>query len=161
MPISFKDKNGTKHVFATHDDFVAWLKRNRPDISNPDAFAAQLERNQSGDNKTFGDGGGVSRIINKNMITGELLFNAEDKVEVLGVDLFLESINVPIVEFQADLTDTGAKFDYLIDSRASAGNYVLVWNLLAHGHEVKVIDRFMISHDEIDRTLPLELQHLK
>ncbi len=161
MPISFKDKNGEKHSFATHDDFVVWLKRNRPDITDPDAFAAKIERSQSGDSKIFGDEGGVSRIITKNMISGELLFTEADNIQVQGVDLFLESINVPIVEFQAEKTDVGAKFDYLIDSRASAGSYIIVWNILAKGQEVKIIDRFLISHDEIDRTLPLELQHLK
>lgn len=160
MPISFKDKNGKKHVFANHDAFVTWLKKNRPDIESPDGFAAQLERNQS-KSKKFGDMSNASRIINKNMISGELLFTKEDNIEVKGIDIFLESINVPIIEIEAEKTGFGAKFDYLIDSRASAGNYVIIWNLLADGHEVKVFDRFMISHDEIDRTLPLELQHLK
>lgn len=159
MPISFKDKNGKKHVFENHASFVSWLKKNRPDIKDPDAFAATIEKNQSKGSSKFSEH--LSRIISKNMITGELMFDINSDVVVENVDIFLESIDVPIVTLNTQETDFGAKFDYVIDSRASVGNYVVIWNLLVSGQEVKEFDRFMISTDDIDRTLPLELQHLK
>jgi len=158
MPVSFKDKNGKRHVFANHKAFVTWLKANRPDIENPDAFAARIERNQS---KTFSVGERVSRIHSKNLISGELLFSKEDKLIIQTVDIFLKGIDVPIITLQVDKAEDSAKFNYLIDTRASAGEYSVVWNIMANGTPTKIIDKFFIAHDDIDRTLPLELQHLR
>ena len=158
MPVSFKDKNGNKHTFQNHKAFVTWLKANRPDIENPDAFAARIERNQS---KTFSVGERVSRINSKNLVSGELLFNKKDNLDVKNVDIFLKGIDVPIITLLVDKSEDSAKFNYLIDTRASAGEYSVVWNIMANGVETKVIDKFFIGHDDIDRTLPLELQHLR
>ncbi len=158
MPVSFKDKNGNKHTFQNHKAFVTWLKANRPDIENPDAFAARIERGQS---KTFSVGERVSSINSKNLISGELLFDKEDNLVIETVDVFLKGIDVPIITLQVDKGQESAKFKYLIDTRASAGEYSVVWNVMANGVPAKIIDKFFIAHDDIDRTLPLELQHLR
>lgn len=161
MPVSFKDKNGKKHVFKDHAEFVSWLKKNRPDIENPDGFAARIERNQSDTSKfsTYAIHE-HSKIINRNLITGELVFTDEDKVVVKNIEIFLKGIDVPIVILEAVKTDFGAKFDYIIDSRASAGEYTVVWNVTVDGQDTRAVNNFLISDDNIDRTLPLELQHL-
>ena len=65
-----------------------------------------------------------------------------------------------IAEIEVVEEDFGASFSYIIDSRARAGQYRVVWNVIVDGVETKVLNSFVINSDNIDRTLPIELQHL-
>ena len=161
MPISFKDKNGKKHVFKDHAEAVTWMKKNRPDIKDPDAFVATLERSQSKgkfSKFTLHDHG---EIIVSNLITGKLTFGKDDNVKVKNVEIFLEGIPDVIVEIEVVEEDFGASFTYIIDARARAGTYKVVWNVIVDGEEFKVFNSFIINADNMDRTLPMELQHLR
>ena len=161
MPVSFKDKNGKKHTFKNHAEAVTWMKKNRPDIKDPDAFVATLERSQNKGKSskfTLHDHG---EITVSNLITGKLTFNEEDNVKVKNVEIFLEGIPDVIVEIEVTKEDFGASFTYIIDARARAGTYKVVWNVIVDGEELKVFNSFIISADNIDRTLPMELQHLR
>lgn len=161
MPISFKDKNGKKHTFKDHAEAVAWFKKNRPDIEKPNAFVAKLERDQ-GEKKSskfaLHDHGEISV---SNLIIGKLKFDKDDNVKVKNVEIFLEGIDDVIAEIEVTDEEFGASFNYIIDSRARAGQYNVVWNVIADGIEIKVHNSFVISSDNIDRTLPVELQHLR
>ena len=158
MPISFRDKKGKKHVFKDHAEMVSWIKKNRSDIKNPDAFVATLERNQSKSSKmALHDHGEIS--VNS-LILGTLKFDKEDNVQVKNVEIFLEGIPEVIAEIEVVEEDFGASFSYIIDSRARAGQYRVVWNVVVDGVETKVFNSFVINSDNIDRTLPIELQHL-
>jgi len=161
MPISFRDKNGKKHVFKDHAEMVSWIKKNRPDIKNPDAFVATLERNQKkGKSSKFvlHDHG---KITVNSLIIGELIFNEDDNIEVKNVEIFLEGIPDVIVEIDVIKEEFGASFSYVIDARARAGTYKVVWNVIVDSESLKVFNSFIISADDIDRTLPVELQHLR
>lgn len=160
MPVSFKDKHGKKHKFKDHDEFVSWLKKNRPEIKDPDAFAAEIERRQrKGDKKEMAKGK-ISRIIIDNLITGELFFSEKDDILVKNIEIYLVGIDVPLVTLEPEKTEFGAKFGYVLDSRARVGEYSVVWNITITGKDDRVVDKFFIGDDNIDRTLPLELQHL-
>lgn len=159
MPISFKDKHGKKHRFDNHDAFVKWLKQNRPEIKDPDAFAAEIERRQRGDKKK--EMTSINAFVkSKSVINGALFYSVNDKVVVKNVDIFLEGIDVPIVSLEPELIELGAEFEYVIDARSRAGKYNVVWNLEVDSKETKVMNPFFIGDDSVDRTLPLELQHL-
>lgn len=158
MPISFKDQKGKKHIFKNHAAMVSWLKKNRPEIKDPDAFVATLERNQSKSSKmALHDHGEIS--VNS-LILGTLKFDKEDNVQVKNVEIFLEGISEVIAEIEVVEEDFGASFSYIINSRARAGQYRVVWNVVVDGVETKVFNSFVINSDNIDRTLPIELQHL-
>ncbi len=160
MPISFKDKNGKKHNFKDHAEAVAWFKKNRPDIENPDAFVAKLERDQGG-NKSSKFSLNHGEIFVSNLITGKLKFDKDNDTAVKNVEIFLEGIDDIIAEVEVTDEEFGASFSYIIDSRARAGQYNAIWNVTADGVEIKVQNSFMISADNIDRTLPVELQYLR
>jgi len=158
MPISFKDQKGKKHIFKDHAAMVSWLKKNRPDIKDPDAFVATLERNQSKSSKLALHDHGEIKV--NSLVVGTLKFDKEDNVQVENVEIFLEGIPEVIAEVEVIEEDFGASFSYIIDSRARAGQYRVVWNVIVDGVETKVFNSFVINSDNIDRTLPIELQHL-
>ena len=160
MPISFKDKNGKKHTFKDHAEAVTWFKKNRPDIKNPDAFVATLERNQTKEKSSRFALHDHGEIKVSSLITGKLKFNKDDNVKVKTIEIFLVGIDEVIAEIDSVEESFGASFSYVIDSRSRAGEYKVVWNVIVDGKETKVFNNFIISSDNIDRTLPLELQHL-
>lgn len=160
MPVSFKDKNGKKHTFKDHAEAVSWIKKNRPDIKDPNAFVATLERNQSKNKSSKFSLHDHGEIKVSNLITGKLKFDKDDNVEVKTIEIFLVGIDEVIAELDATEETFGASFSYVIDSRSRAGEYKVVWNIIVDGAETKVFNSFIISSDSIDRTLPLELQHL-
>ena len=161
MPISFKDKNGKKHVFKDHAEAVTWMKKNRPDIKDPDAFVATLERNQNKGKSSKFALHNHGEIFVSSLITGKLTFDKDDNVKVKNVEIFLEGISDVIVEIEVVEEDFGASFTYIIDARARAGTYKVVWNVIVDGEEFKVFNSFIINADNMDRTLPMELQHLR
>ena len=160
MPISFKDKNGKKHVFKDHAEMVLWIKKNRPDIKDPDAFVATLEKNQNESKSSKFSLHDHGEIKVSNLITGKLKFDKNDNVEVKIIEIFLIGIDEVIAEVDSIEESFGASFNYVIDSRSRAGEYKVIWNVIVDGVETKVFNSFIISSDNIDRTLPLELQHL-
>lgn len=160
MPISFKDKNSKKHVFKNHAEMVSWLKKNRPDIKDPDAFTATLERSQKEGKTSKFALHTHGEISVSSLITGKFKFNKEDNIKIKTVEIFLEGITEVIAEIDAVEEDFGVSFTYIIDARARAGQYRVVWNLIVDGIETKVENNFVINSDDIDRTLPIELQHL-
>lgn len=95
-----------------------------------------------------------------NVIHGFLPFNKDSKTTVKNVDIFLEGIEQSIAQIDPTIEEDGARFELIIDAIARAGNYKIVWNAFVSGKETKVINNFVINSDSIDRTLPLELQHL-
>ncbi len=161
MPISFKDKNGKKHTFKDHAEAVVWFKKNRPDIKDPNAFVAKLERDQRGDKSSKFALHDHGEITVSNLIIGKLKFDINDNIKVKNVEIFLEGIDDVIAEIEVTDEEFGASFSYIIDSRARAGQYNVVWNVIADSVEIKVHNSFVISADNIDRTLPVELQHLR
>ncbi len=161
MPVSFKDKNGKKHTFKDHAEAVAWMKKNRPDIKDPDAFVATLERSQSKGKSSKFALHNHGEIFVSSLITGKLTFDKDDNVKVKNVEIFLEGIPDVIVEIEVVEEDFGASFTYVIDARARAGTYKVIWNVIVDGEEFKVFNSFIINADNMDRTLPMELQHLR
>jgi len=164
MPVTLTDKEGKKHTFSTHDSAVSWLKINRPNIKDPDAYVAAIERKMSKKKtRTYQDGlvGDRSEISVSNLIRGNLNFDISDNIVVRSVEIFLIGVDEAIVELEVTDEEFGASFLYEITARNRVGNYKVVWNVLVSGKEIKVFNDFVISGDEIDRTLPLELQHLK
>ncbi len=102
----------------------------------------------------------LSSIKNNNFITGELKLDKDSKMEVKIVEIYLEDIKEPIAEIETQSFEGGVRFEYLIESRARVGNYTVVWISSISGKKSKIFDNFIIGDDNIDRTLPLELQHL-
>ncbi len=95
-----------------------------------------------------------------NVIHGFLPFDKDSNVTIKNVDIFLEGIDTALSTIEPVIDVDGARFEFSIDSIARAGSYKIVWNVFISGKESKVINNFSINSDSIDRTLPLELQHL-
>jgi len=104
--------------------------------------------------------GEQGQIKVSNVIHGFLPFNKDSNVAVKDVNIFLEGIEQPIAAVDVVIDVDGARFEFVIDSIARAGMYRIVWNTFISGLASKVINNFSINADSIDRTLPLELQHL-
>jgi len=96
-----------------------------------------------------------------NVIHGFLPFNKESNIAVKDVSIFLEGIEQSIATVDVVIDEDGARFEFTIDSIARAGMYRIVWNTFISGVESKVTNNFSINSDSIDRSLPLELQHLR
>ena len=163
MPVTITDKKGKDRVFNTHAAAVKWVKKNRPNVKDPDAFVADIERRQKGTSK-FSEPIVVETKLGEisvsNMIRGVIEFDKKN-VQVKNVEVFLEGIKEVIAEVSAVDQEFGASFSHVIDARARAGEYRVVWNLLVDNIETQMSKNFIISSDSIDRTLPVELQHLR
>jgi len=94
-----------------------------------------------------------------NSIHGSLSFSKDSNVILEKVQLFVIGIKEPIMDIDVKIDDFGASFDIILNNKARAGEYQVVWNTKISGRESNVISKFSIS-DNIDRTLPIELQHL-
>lgn len=161
MPVKIDGKS-----FADHAAAVAYVKKNKPDVENPDAFVATIERKQTGRDKDVKKFAGIpleqrSTIQVSSLVTGTLLFNPNDNIVITNVEIFLTGIEEPIAIVEPEIREFGASFSYVIDTRARTGEYQAVWNVVISGKVVKIINGFVIVDDAIDRTLPLELQHLR
>lgn len=95
-----------------------------------------------------------------NVIHGFLPFDKKSNVKISNVQIFLVGIDQALSTIEPTVDVDGARFEFSIDSIARAGVYNVVWNVFISGKESKVINSFTINSDSIDRTLPLELQHL-
>ena len=95
-----------------------------------------------------------------NVIQGILPFDKSSNIEIRSIDIFLEGIENKIATVDPVITANGVNFEYVIDGQARAGVYRVVWTVVIDGKIETVVNMFYIGHDEIDRSLPLELQHL-
>ena len=103
--------------------------------------------------------GEQGQIKVSNVIHGFLPFNKDSNVAVKNVNIFLEGIDQAFAEVDPIRSDNGASFEHVLEAKARAGIYRVEWNTLIHGKESKIINTFKLS-DDIDRTIPIELQHL-
>ena len=94
-----------------------------------------------------------------NSIHGSLSFNKDSNIILEKVQLFVMGIKEPVMDIDVVIDDAGASFDIILNSRARAGEYKVVWNTKISGKESNVTNTFTLG-DELDRTLPIELQHL-
>ncbi len=102
-----------------------------------------------------------STITNSNIIKGRLLFDANSKVKIIRVEIFLIGIDRPIVILtDLDKTENSALFSYTIDAQARAGDYKVIWHISISDTATEIIDGFTINGDGVDRTIPMELRHL-
>ena len=95
-----------------------------------------------------------------NVIHGFLPFDKDSNVTVKNIEITLEGVDQILSTIEPTVDVDGAKFEFIIDSIARAGLYKIVWNVFISGKASKVINNFAINSDSIDRSLPLELQHL-
>ncbi len=95
-----------------------------------------------------------------NVIHGFLPFDKDSNVTVKNIEITLEGVDQILSTIEPTVDVDGAKFEFIIDSIARAGLYTIVWNIFISGKASKVINNFAINSDSIDRSLPLELQHL-
>lgn len=103
--------------------------------------------------------GNRSSITVANLIKGKLPFT-DKNISVKSIDIFLIGITEPIVSLVPKETEFGVEFEYIISARARNGEYTVVWNAVISGKDTRIFDKFIISDDTIDRTLPPELQFL-
>ena len=162
MPVTITDKKGKDHTFNTHAAAVKWIKKNRPNVKDPDAFVADIERRQTASkfSEPLAIETELGEISVSNIIRGVITFDKKN-VKVKNVEIFLEGIKEVIAEVPAVDQEFGASFSHIIDARARAGEYRVAWNLLVDNVETQMFKQFIISSDSIDRTLPVELQHLR
>lgn len=142
MSIKFVDKYNKVHVFETYEEFTSWRE----------AAIKTQQRFQGIDLN------GRAEVLSYHVIEGFLYF--ENNVIVDSVKLYLNDIKEPIADIDFVYDESGARFKYEIRDQARVGNYTIRWNLSVNGTYQEVLKSFMITGDSIDRTLPLELQHL-
>ena len=94
-----------------------------------------------------------------NSIHGSLSFSKDSNIVLEKVQLFVMGIEEPVMDIDVLIDDAGASFDIILNNKARAGEYQVVWSTKISGKESNVITKFSIG-DNIDRTLPIELQHL-
>lgn len=164
MPIKFKDNKGKEHSFETHDKFVEWLRKNRPSIEDPNAYAAEIENRQKGSKKVKQDfqasGNMISSLVNKNVIKGTLIVD-DSEIIVTEVEISLVGSDSIIEKIEPIKIKDNYEFEFSIEDRARNGEYSVAWVTVKNDKVNRVFDSFVIHGDEIDRTLPIELQYLK
>lgn len=100
-----------------------------------------------------------SEIQVSNLVSGNLRYDKDSNMTIKSIQFFMEGIEEPIGEVQPTEEEFGASFSYIMGNRARAGTYTAVWNTEISDKPAKIASTFVVN-DDIDRTIPIELQHL-
>ena len=100
-----------------------------------------------------------SEISISNLVRGQLKFDKDSNIIIKSVQIFAKGSDEVIATAAPVLGDVSASFEVELAAKGRAGLYNSVWNVEISGKPAKIISEFKLL-DELDRTLPLELQHL-
>lgn len=103
---------------------------------------------------------GKGEIKVGSFIHGQLNYNKDSNVFVKSIQIFLAGTKEAIATVSPTVNDQGASFQYVIEAQSRTGDYKAVWQVYNEGKEANVMTEFTIDADGLDRTLPIELQHL-
>ena len=102
-----------------------------------------------------------SIIVPTSLIRGTLYFDKDNATRVESVDVYLDGIPEEyghVGNYKTEEFSDGAKFILEIKDLRSSGTYKVRWNMVISGKHSPIIDKFVISNDNLDKTLPVEFQ---